>query len=134
MPQYLIASLVVAILFLLSWGFIVYLLLQIRKLNSRLVFSEQTLSKIENKLNQIDDELHEIHTGSQALGRRVKELALSVSGLNERQQHLAEQDPQSRFYFNAVKLITEGASLEQVMHDCDLPRAEAELLFSLHKP
>lgn len=133
MPQYVIISAIAGILFLLSWGVIFYLLKQIRQCESQLVLFEQSLLNNEHKLNQVNDELHEIHIGSQALGRKVKELVGLTHELQSRQEKLAEQDPQSRFYANAVKLITGGASLEDVMRECDLPRAEAELLFSLHK-
>ncbi|MDP5032717.1 MAG: DUF2802 domain-containing protein [Paraglaciecola sp.] len=133
MPQFLIMSVITGILFLISWGAIVYLIIQTRKLKSQLLLLQQISMANEVKLKQVDDEFHEIHTGSQALGRKVKELVVSIKGLREQHQQLAEQDPQSRFYLNAVKLITDGASLEEVMRECDLPRAEAELLFNLHQ-
>lgn len=133
MPQYLIISFITGMLFLISWGVIFYLLVEIRKLNTRQMSQQQDLMVSDAKLKRVDDELLEIHTGSQAIGRKVKELVSSVNALQEYQQQLAEQDPQSRFYLNAVKMIADGTSLEDVMRECDLPRAEAELLFSLHQ-
>ena len=44
-----------------------------------------------------------------------------------------QQDPESRFYTRAVKLVELGASLEEIMRECELPRAEAELLLNFHK-
>ena len=85
------------------------------------------------KLEQLDDELHEIRSGNQALGKKVKELIVTINGLDDKQQLLADQDPQSRFYHKGAKLIAAGATLDEVMRECDLPRAEAELLFSLHQ-
>jgi len=85
------------------------------------------------KLEQLDDELHEIRSGNQALGKKVKELIVTINGLDDKQQQLADQDPQSRFYHKGAKLIAAGATLDEVMRECDLPRAEAELLFSLHQ-
>lgn len=133
MPQYLIVLLIVAILFLISWGVIFYLFKQIAQCKSQLAQLGQSAVSNEYRLKQVDDEFHEIRTGSQALGRKVKELVSTISELQERQLQLAEHDPQSRYYLNAVKLISDGASLEEVMRECDLPRAEAELLFSLHQ-
>jgi hypothetical protein len=85
------------------------------------------------KLEQLDDELHEIRSGNQALGKKVKELIVTINGLDDKQQQLADQDPQSRFYNKGAKLIAAGATLDEVMRECELPRAEAELLFSLHQ-
>jgi hypothetical protein len=133
MPQYLIVSAIAGVLFLLSWGVIFYLFRKIRQCEFQLALVHDNLLGNENKLNQVNDELHETRIGNQALGRKVKDLVRLIGEVQSRQEKLAEQDPQSRFYANAVKLITDGASLEDVMRECDLPRAEAELLFSLHQ-
>lgn len=133
MPQYLIVSAIAGVLFLLSWGVIFYLFRKIRQCEFQLALVHDNLLDNENKLNQVNDELHETLIGNQALGRKVKDLVRLIGEVQSRQDKFAEQDPQSRFYANAVKLITEGASLEDVMRECDLPRAEAELLFSLHQ-
>ena len=34
---------------------------------------------------------------------------------------------------NAVKMVELGAGIEEIMQECELPKAEAELLLSLHK-
>jgi heme oxygenase len=44
-----------------------------------------------------------------------------------------QQDPESRFYTRAVKLVELGANLEEIMRECELPRAEAELLLNFHR-
>ena len=84
------------------------------------------------KMNTLNDELHEIRSGNYGVINRVKELVLQVDKLQSDQQNLVEQDPQSRFYSKGAKLISQGASLEDVMRECDMPEAEAELLFNLH--
>ncbi|WP_340680587.1 DUF2802 domain-containing protein [Paraglaciecola sp.] len=119
------------LLFILS-GVLWYVIKQIRQLKSQLSESNHSILQTIDKLEQLDDELHEIRSGNQALGKKVKELIITINGLGAQQQKLAEQDPQSRFYQKGAKLIADGATLEDVMQECDLPRAEAELLFSLH--
>ncbi|MFT5879610.1 MAG: hypothetical protein ACI86X_000715 [Moritella sp.] len=44
-----------------------------------------------------------------------------------------QQEPESRFYTRAVKLVELGANLEEIMRECELPRAEAELLLNFHR-
>ena len=38
-----------------------------------------------------------------------------------------------RLYTRAAELVKAGADVEEVMQACDLPRAEAELLISMHR-
>ncbi len=51
--------------------------------------------------------------------------------LSERQQELVLQDPDSRLYSRAARMVELGAGLDEVMAECEIPKAEAELLISL---
>jgi Skp family chaperone for outer membrane proteins len=93
----------------------------------------QTLATLTSQIAVIQDELHEMRSGNHAMSKKLKTLVTELQSLSDKQEQLAEQDPQSRFYQSAAKLIASGASLEQVIQECDIPRAEAELLFSLHQ-
>jgi hypothetical protein len=42
-------------------------------------------------------------------------------------------DPESKLYNRAMKMVQLGAGLEEIMLECELPRAEAELLLNLHR-
>ncbi|MBN7821244.1 DUF2802 domain-containing protein [Bowmanella sp. Y57] len=84
-------------------------------------------------------ELHELRAGSIGMGQRIKQLESrqrafdnSLRETREQQQELAEMDPDTKLYNRAVKLLQQGASVDELMHECELPRAEAELLFSIH--
>ena len=96
----------------------------------------QVQIELSKKVNNLTEEVHEIRSGNYGVINRFKELVQQVDNLQTSQQSLAEnlveQDPQSRFYSKGAKLISQGASLEDVMRECDMPAAEAELLFSLH--
>jgi predicted nucleic acid-binding Zn-ribbon protein len=89
------------------------------------------LSQLNKKVINLNEELHEIRSGNYGVISRVKELVQQVNTLQSSQQSLVEQDSQSRFYSKGAKLISQGASLEDVMRECDMPAAEAELLFNL---
>ena len=90
-----------------------------------------SLLELGKTVNNLNEEIHEIRSGNYGVISRVKELVQQVDNLQSAQQDLAEQDPQSRFYSKGAKLIGQGASLEEVMRECDMPAAEAELLFNL---
>ncbi|MGL5222668.1 MAG: DUF2802 domain-containing protein, partial [Plesiomonas shigelloides] len=42
-------------------------------------------------------------------------------------------DPEHRLYSRATKLAEMGAGLDELMQECELPKAEAELLLNLQR-
>lgn len=96
-----------------------------------IVDQKKSLSEISKQTNNLSEEIHEIRSGNYGVINRIKELVQQVDNLQSTQQNLVDQDPQSRFYSKGAKLISQGASLEDVMRECDMPAAEAELLFNL---
>jgi alanyl-tRNA synthetase len=48
-------------------------------------------------------------------------------------QQLEQQEPEIKLYQRAAKLVEQGASVDDLMQACDLPRAEAELMLAMHK-
>ncbi len=67
------------------------------------------------------------HGPASAVRRRA------MQQINDRQQELTLQDPERRLYSRAAKMVELGADLDEVMNECELPKAEAELLISLRK-
>jgi predicted nucleic acid-binding Zn-ribbon protein len=113
---------------------VIFLTQLFKRYNSQLetiVSQKNSLSELNKKVNNLNEELHEIRSGNYGLISRLKELVQQVNNLQSSQQNLVEQDSQSRFYSKGAKLISQGASLEDVMRECDMPAAEAELLFNL---
>ena len=118
---------------------VVFLIVLFKRYNTQLesnVSQNNSLLELSKKVNNLTEEIHEIRSGNYGVISRVKELVQQVDNLHAAQQNIAEslveQDPQSRFYSKGAKLISQGASLEDVMRECDMPPAEAELLFNLH--
>jgi len=60
----------------------------------------------------------------------VEEKSQELEQLQDAQKY---DDPNAKIYSRAVKMVELGADLEEIIHECELPRAEAELLMSLHK-
>lgn len=75
----------------------------------------------------------EIHSGSIGMGKKIQQLETLIKKIQENQQNIVAQAPENRLYTRAVKMVELGASLQELMVECELPRAEAELLVSLHK-
>ena len=75
----------------------------------------------------------EIHSGSIGMGKKIQQLDTIVKKTQENQLNLVAQAPENRLYTRATKMVELGASIEELMVECELPRAEAELLLNLHR-
>lgn len=95
----------------------------------KLLFKEQ-----QRQIGNLKTELHELRCGALGVGTRVEQVEGKLAEAIERQDELQSQhqDPQSRLYSHAMKLVERGAGVDEIVRECDLPRAEAELLVSLH--
>ncbi|MEH8021262.1 MULTISPECIES: DUF2802 domain-containing protein [Rheinheimera] len=110
---------------------------QLAALEQRLEFSAQQQEHGKH-------ELEELRAGVIGVGQRVLQLDAGLAQLNsqlsadmqqlaDKQQALELTDPESKIYSRAMKMVQLGADLEEIMRECELPRAEAELLFNLHQ-
>jgi hypothetical protein len=75
----------------------------------------------------------ELQSVSLGTGQKLIELERKLTSLNEVQQEMSVQTPENKLYSRAVKMVELGAGIEEIMFECELPKAEAELLLSLHK-
>ena len=104
---------------------------------------QQTLSA----MKAVQIELDELRGGLIGVGHRVLQLetawqrsqqdlqmvANEIEQISEHQQKMQLFDPESKLYNRAMKMVQLGAGLEEIMLECELPRAEAELLLNLHR-
>ncbi|WP_115719171.1 DUF2802 domain-containing protein [Gallaecimonas mangrovi] len=91
------------------------------------------VNDLEQQLQKRENQLHEIHSGALGMGQRLLSLAADVERLQGTHDELKSIDPQGKLYSRAAKMVALGADIEELMRECELPRAEAELLFNLHK-
>ncbi|MFM2478308.1 DUF2802 domain-containing protein [Celerinatantimonas sp. MCCC 1A17872] len=91
-------------------------------LTKRVVKSNESLNK----------QLVEVHAANYAMAHRIADLESMVEQTMNRQNEIVTQDPDSKLYSRAVKMVELGADIEEVMRECELPRAEAQLLYTLH--
>jgi len=140
----LIQAIVIAIIVVvLCW-----LLLKQRSTgNEQLTILQQQVEQNSLQLNSAQSETEELRAGIIGVGQRVLSLDQRVLSLEnelqalqnaynelaEQQQALSLTDPESKIYTRAMKMVQLGADLEEIMRECELPRAEAELLFNLHQ-
>ncbi|RVT46997.1 DUF2802 domain-containing protein [Rheinheimera sediminis] len=100
----------------------------------------QQLELQAQKLKRAHQDIEELRSTVIGVGQRVLTLEShlgqgmqQVAELAEQQKSLHLFDPESKIYSRAMKMVHLGASLDEIMLECELPQAEAELLFNLHK-
>ncbi|ATC85766.1 MULTISPECIES: DUF2802 domain-containing protein [Pseudoalteromonas] len=102
---------------------------QVNEINAVL----QQLKDSSEQTHILRSEISELRTGLLSIGKRVLEVEQQNQDLIQQQAAQKYDDPDAKIYSRAVKMVELGADLDEVIRECELPRAEAELLFSLHK-
>lgn len=125
---------------------VVFVLWQHKLQTARIDDLVQERSLLSQQLATVTAELEELRSGLFGVGQKVKSnqkelnalqevidaIAAEVNQLTEQQQKIEMFDPDSKLYSRAMKMVQLGASLDEIIAECELPRAEAELLFNLH--
>ncbi|MDO6636592.1 DUF2802 domain-containing protein [Pseudoalteromonas carrageenovora] len=93
----------------------------------------QQLKESSEQIHILRSEVSELRIGLLSIGKRVLEVEQQNQDLIQQQAAQKYDDPDAKIYSRAVKMVELGAELDEVIRECELPRAEAELLFSLHK-
>jgi flagellar basal body-associated protein FliL len=66
------------------------------------------------------------------LEHRMQCLQQESVQLKDKLQQCLEQQPEDKLYTRAYKLAALGADIEEIMHECELPQAEVEMLLSVY--
>ena len=103
-------------------------------LNSDMQINFSSLQQNYNELKQLLEVSNlENEQVSKQLEHRVKNVQQELTGLGQQVTQLNEHQPQDKFYHRANKLAAKGASAEEIMAECELPRAEVEMLLAIYR-
>jgi hypothetical protein len=86
---------------------------------------------LEKELQKNSKQLLEVRSVVVGLGQRVSEQQDIIQHLNERITELEQADSDGRLYSRATKMVQLGADVNELIEECELPKAEAELMMSL---
>ncbi|MCT7941605.1 MULTISPECIES: DUF2802 domain-containing protein [Shewanella] len=128
--EYLIAALVYVIS---SVGLMFYLQKQSSRLRGRVEALTLLVKESDRQREAVKRELNELRSGTIGMGRKLIEIEKKLTAQSELIEESSQQDPQAKLYSRAVKMIALGADIEELMRECELPKAEVELLLRLHK-
>lgn len=70
---------------------------------------------------------------SKQLEHRIKVTQEQFNSKLQAIEQLLHQQPEDKLYSRAQKLVELGADIAEIMRECDIPRAEAEMLLSIHR-
>ncbi|MCW8864372.1 MAG: DUF2802 domain-containing protein [Colwellia sp.] len=70
---------------------------------------------------------------SKQLEHRIKTLQAYVNEQQVALEQLQGEQGEDKFYARAIKLAKKGAELDEIVSECELPRAEAEMLLSVYQ-
>ncbi|MBT1443022.1 DUF2802 domain-containing protein [Shewanella sp. JM162201] len=113
-------------------GLVLYLQKQLGNLRSKVEALTLLAKESDKQRDSLKRELQELRSGTIGVGKRVLELEKKLLKQDARIDETLEQEPQARLYSRAMKMVSLGAGIDELMRECELPRAEAELLLRLH--
>ena len=97
--------------------------------------SSQELLKI--KFNNLTESTNQNQVENAQVSKQLEHRIKTVQKENAEQKKLLDQlqnqQPQDKLYSRAFKLVELGADIEEVVRECDIPQAEAEMLISVHR-
>jgi len=117
---------------------------QIDELQQQLQSQELQLVELQNVLSQSQSQLdtNQQHcTESQLENEQVSKqlehrIKVTQEQFNSQLQNIEKQlhqQPEDKLYTRAQKLVELGADVAEIIRECDIPRAEAEMLLAVHR-
>ncbi|MFO6421888.1 DUF2802 domain-containing protein [Motilimonas sp. KMU-193] len=117
---------------LLSLIALAFSFLATKKQARKILALQKVVKDLDKSKESLNKQIVELHAGSVGLGKRFQGLQRELKDSIEKQQEIVDLAPENKLYSRAVKMVALGAGLEELMHECELPKAEAELLIRLH--
>ena len=125
-------------------GFIIVLAVTVSILYShvktlRIALSEseqanaEAIARAEALAKNANNQQTEAQARTLVITRHLQELDEKYIDVDNQLRELKLQDPSLRLYQRAADLVKQGASIDEIIEACDIPRAEAEMLVMVHK-
>jgi hypothetical protein len=90
-------------------------------------------ANIDAQVKHVTHQQSEAQARSLVVAKHVHALQTKQDDFDNQLREQKLQDPSLRLYQRAADLVKQGASIEEIMDACDIPRAEAEMLMMVHK-
>lgn len=102
-----------------------------KQLVQQLTEAKAQYKNLQDEQQKLQKQFVEFRSGSINMGQKVAEMTQLSQHFDDRLNELENTDVDSRLYSRANKLVQLGAGINELMEECELPKAEAELMMSL---
>lgn len=134
-PTMIELTLIVLVIMLAVW--VLTLALKVKSAHQLIQRHQQQhaekLTAAETTVRNVVHQQNEDQARSLVVTRHIQALQKNLDDIENQIRELKLQDPSLRLYQRAAELVKQGASIEEVMEACDIPRAEAEMLSMVHR-
>lgn len=127
---WLISLIAVTLLMAIALGVTAFHIRKLYRVQNAMELIVKELIKSRESSRKKFGELQSVSIGA---GQKLVELERKLVALDEVQQEMSIQAPENKLYSRAVKMVELGADVAEIMAEYELPKAEAELLLSLHR-
>ena len=132
----------VAVLTVLIGGAVVWLFISLKRLRGEL--SERSSGGLAARRKDNDRtreltlklgaSLTEIREGLSDTAARLAEAEKDLQDIADRLNEVESQDPDAKMYSRAVKMAQHGAPLAEIIDECEIKEAEAQLIYKMYAP
>ncbi|MZG55907.1 DUF2802 domain-containing protein [Photobacterium lucens] len=104
-----------------------------RNLETKFAAIETVLKNARLQNERLSKEFNELRAGTMGMSHKLADMSHQLEVVEDRQTEIMMNDPEGRLYSRASKMVELGADVHELMNECDLPKAEAELLLRLQQ-
>lgn len=113
-------------------GLVLFLQKQGNRLRNKVDALTVLVKEGDRQREALKRELQELRSGTIGVGRRLLSLERKLVEQDVKLDESMQQEPQAKLYSRAIKMVQLGAAVDELMRECELPKAEAELLIRMH--
>lgn len=132
-----IETLILALGLLIAFILIVWQNISLKRIRIAMDLLKEDISvytaNIDAQVKHVTHQQSEAQARSLVVAKHVHALQTKQDDFDNQLREQKLQDPSLRLYQRAADLVKQGASIEEIMDACDIPRAEAEMLIMVHK-
>ncbi|MDU0112824.1 DUF2802 domain-containing protein [Psychrosphaera aquimarina] len=103
---------------------------QLDEQNDKITIYENITNRQQQQITDINKNLTACLAPLEQLEVRIEEVASTTQLL---QSNIDSESSEHKLYGRAKKMIEMGADIDELVVECEIPRAEAELLISIYK-
>lgn len=123
---------VLLLLFLFLAFFVNGLSQSLRTSESEVKQLKQFVALQQKQLKELSHELQTMTNAAYGVGKRINQLAGQLRELDDRQEEFDLKDQGSHSMQQAIALVHKGASVDELIENCEMSLGEAELLIMVH--